>query len=170
MESTITLKKISYISGFSVSTVSKALNNKLDISKKTRNAIQCIAQEHNYIPNSYAVALRKKRTKSIAVIIPKINELCYSDFLYNLQLTASKSDYRVLLFQSFNKKSNELKTLKSVNDGSVDGIIMLSKNKNFNIYLNNIPLEIIKISNTKNKETIEGNYISSFKSFLKKVS
>lgn len=170
MESTITLKKISSLSGFSVSTVSKALNNKLDISKKTRKTIQCIAQQYNYIPNSYAVALRKKRTKSIAVIIPRINELCYSNFLYNLQVIASEFDYRIVLFQSFHDKSKELEYLKSVNDGSVDGIIMLSKNELVNTYLNTIPLEIMKISSNKSEDIIEGDYICSFNTLLQKVN
>lgn len=53
------LKDISIITGFSVSTISKALNNKDDISTKTKEIIQKAALENNYQPNHYAVMLRK---------------------------------------------------------------------------------------------------------------
>jgi len=62
-QGTVNLKKISTLSGFSVSTVSKALNNKKDISSVTREAIQGIAKKHNYVPNFSALALRKQRSK-----------------------------------------------------------------------------------------------------------
>ena len=65
--STVTLKELSNLSGFSVSTVSKALNNKLDISIETRKAIKDIAKKHHYVPNNFAVALRVKRTQTVAV-------------------------------------------------------------------------------------------------------
>ncbi|WP_084221520.1 LacI family DNA-binding transcriptional regulator [Winogradskyella sp. PG-2] len=54
----VTIKEISSLSGYSISTVSKALNNKLEISKATREIIKSIAKRHNYVPNNYAVSLR----------------------------------------------------------------------------------------------------------------
>ena len=69
----MTIREISILSGYSVSTVSKALNNKTDISEGTKTMIKRIAKEHNYVPNKYAVALRKKRIQLIAVILPKVN-------------------------------------------------------------------------------------------------
>jgi len=71
-QSAITLKKISRLSGFSVSTVSKALNDKKDIGVETKEMIMSIAKQHNYVPNYFATALRKQNTKTLAVIIPQI--------------------------------------------------------------------------------------------------
>ena len=58
---TVTIKDISAITGFSISTVSKALNDKKEISFETRQHILQIAKKHNYKPNPFAVALRKRK-------------------------------------------------------------------------------------------------------------
>ncbi len=53
----VTIYDIAKKLGVTPATVSKALNNKSDISKKTRDRIQKCAKEMGYAPNSQAVAL-----------------------------------------------------------------------------------------------------------------
>tara|TARA_B100000989_G_scaffold67631_1_gene47040 strand:+ start:74 stop:280 length:207 start_codon:yes stop_codon:yes gene_type:complete len=53
-----TIKDISTASGFSNSTVSKALNNIKEISKRTTDKIKAIASKLNYSPNFFASRLR----------------------------------------------------------------------------------------------------------------
>ena len=55
-----TIKDISKITGFSMSTVSKALNDKEDISDETKLIIRKAALDNNYKPNHYAVMLRRR--------------------------------------------------------------------------------------------------------------
>jgi len=144
----VTIKELSVISGFSVSTVSKALNNKLDVSKTTRNSIQAIAKELNYVPNNYAVALRVKKSQAtIAVVLPKVTEKSYNQALCYVQKSAEDFGYRILLFQSFNSQSNEMNYIKSLNDGSAHGIIVISKeDKHRSDYAyNSIPIELLNI-------------------------
>ena len=125
----MTLRKISKITGFSTSTVSKALNNKLDISSDTRIYIQNVAKRTNYIPNKNAISLKKRKSHIIAVILPQINNTIYSEVLFNMQKTASNLGYRVLIFQSFTDEFKEKQFLDEINDGSVDGAIVFSSNQ-----------------------------------------
>lgn len=60
---------ISRVTGFSRTTVSKALNDKSDISEPTKNIIRKAAKDLNYIPNINAKNLRYKKNNIIAVII-----------------------------------------------------------------------------------------------------
>lgn len=145
--SAVTIKELSFLSGYSISTVSKALNNKLDISKATRDAIKSIAKQHNYVPNNYAVSLRNQKTESIAVILPEVTQACYSHALCHLQKSAENIGYRILFYQSFNCSDKERNYIKSLSDGSVDGIIVVSKdNKSKSDYTyNSIPIELLKI-------------------------
>ncbi len=46
--------------GFSITTVSKALNNYKDVSKKTRAKILQAAEEMDYLPNAHAQSLSTK--------------------------------------------------------------------------------------------------------------
>ncbi|WP_420572094.1 LacI family DNA-binding transcriptional regulator [Kordia sp.] len=169
---TITLKELSQLSGFSISTVSKALNNKFDISPTTRKTIQKIASKHNYVPNNYAVALRKKQTKAIAIIIPQINTTFYSCFLYNIEKVASKYGYRILLFQSFEETKREKECLKSIHDGSVDGAILVSKN-NLNSSsvekYNKLPVEYIQLSENLQEKQLKHMCITSFSKLITSV-
>lgn len=129
MTSSMTLKELAILSGFSVSTVSKALNDKHDVNSSTRQIILELAKKHHYTPNSYAIALRKQQTKVIAVILPKIHNTFYSALLCDVQKKASKLGFRILVFQSFDKPEEEIKHLRAINDGSVDGAIVFSINQ-----------------------------------------
>ena len=126
-ESTITLKEISLVVGCSVSTVSKALNNKLDINKNTREIIQNIANKYNYVPNNHAVALRKKKTQTISVIIPQINIPFYSSLLFNIKQLAYSKGYKIVFNQSFEDKYKVGEFINN-NNRSVDGLFIVSKN------------------------------------------
>lgn len=169
LESTITLKEISIVAGYSVSTVSKALNNKLDISKNTRDIIQSIADKYNYVPNNYAVALRKKKTSTIAVIVPQINRPVYSSFLFNIEQLAYAKGYRLVIYQSFEEESREKEFIKNNNDGSVDGLIIITKNDLHSKYLNednNLPVKYIKANKKQSEKLLNKNYIDSFSTLL----
>ena len=169
----ITLKGLSQLTGFSVSTVSKALNNKFDISLSTRKIIQKIASKHNYVPNTYAVALRKKQTNVIAIIVPQINTTFYSCFLHNIEKVAYKFGYRIVLFQSFEEHKREQECLKLINDGSVDGAIMLSSNCLKNLTSNEknqLPIQCIQISEQFQEEELKEKSILVFKKLLNSIS
>ncbi|WBX70502.1 LacI family DNA-binding transcriptional regulator [Tenacibaculum retecalamus] len=62
MQNTITLKNIALETGFSISTVSKALNDSHEISSVTKEKIIKIATALNYTPNFFARNLKKKKT------------------------------------------------------------------------------------------------------------
>lgn len=168
MKSTsVTIRDISSMSGFSVSTVSKALNNKKDISNETRKAIKGIAKKFNYIPNNYAVSLRGKKTKSIAIILPSVTVPHYSQALFYLQKVAESSDYRVLLYQTFSSYEREINYVNRLNDGSIDGIFVISEmtqraylhsDKNFPL----IPLNVNKNHSTRDIERLIQSCLAKF--------
>ncbi|MGH1387003.1 LacI family DNA-binding transcriptional regulator [Kordia sp.] len=170
--SAITLKELSQLSGFSISTVSKAINDKLDISTKTKQLILKIANEHNYVPNNYAIALRKRKTHTIAVIIPQINDVFYSCFIHNVEKIASKFDYRILLFQSFDENSKEEEYIQKIYDGSVDGAIILSTN-NIKTTISDtvkLPIEYIKImKGYQGQQHLKKSCILGFKKLLNRI-
>ena len=133
MNQAITLKHISQISGYSISTVSKALNNRSDVSKQAKFKISKIAKSNNYIPNNTALALRSKKTKIIAVIIPHINSTLYGEVLSGIQVIAFNKGYKVLILQTFGYKKRESECINEVMDGSVDGIIIIKLYKKTNV-------------------------------------
>lgn len=125
-QAAITLKKISRLSGYSVSTVSKALNDKKDINTETKATILNIAKKHNYVPNYYAIALRKQQTKTLAVIIPNISDKFYGHLLSEIQNLTFELGFRLLVFQSSASTQKEEECFKIINDGSVNGVLIIT--------------------------------------------
>nr|MBP3599152.1 LacI family DNA-binding transcriptional regulator [Eubacterium sp.] len=64
----VSMKDISARCQVSVATVSKALNNRGDISEETKERICRVAKELGYLPNSSARALKTNRTYNIGVL------------------------------------------------------------------------------------------------------
>jgi LacI family transcriptional regulator len=66
----VTLKDIAEQSGFSITTVSRALAGYDDVNQKTRNKILAIAEKLGYQPNQVARQLQKQKTNTIGLIMP----------------------------------------------------------------------------------------------------
>ena len=64
----ITIADVAKAAGVSVSTVSRILNNKLDVASATRERVQRIIEEMGYSPHAQAQRLRAGKTRSIALL------------------------------------------------------------------------------------------------------
>lgn len=64
----VTIKDIAKKTGFSVTTVSKTLNNYPDISDRTKKIILAAAKEMGYLPNATARSLVTKKSWTIGVV------------------------------------------------------------------------------------------------------
>ncbi|WP_422091668.1 LacI family DNA-binding transcriptional regulator [Tenacibaculum ovolyticum] len=161
MQNTITLKNIAIEAGYSISTVSKALNDSHEISNITKEKIRKIASSLNYIPNFFARNLKSKKNFIIGVIIPDFK----NEFFYNLVngITEETSDnsHRVMVYQTCNSPRKEINYINLLSEDIIDGLIVctsfysekyLDDNKNyFNFSQKNTPFTIV---NKKNKESI----------------
>jgi LacI family transcriptional regulator len=95
-----TLKEIAETLGISITTVSKALKNYSDVSAKTKKAVIDLAEELNYTPNSFAVNLRTKESKTIGLIIPEVVHHFFSNVVNGIIAEAEKNGYLVIILQS----------------------------------------------------------------------
>lgn len=121
----VTMKTLSQMSGYSVSTVSKALRDKKDISLKTRQIIKELAQSCDFVPNNSAIALRSQKSNTIAVIVPQIDSMIYGSMLNSIQMEAFEHGYRVVVQQYLNYENGEYECLKSLRNGGIDGVIVI---------------------------------------------
>lgn len=132
------LKKISEITGYSISTVSRALNDSKLISKKTKNKIKKVADELDYFPNINAKALSSKKTYTIGVILFRSAMQSFAnpffvDVFKGINEIASKSGYFTLNgYIEFDKKDSLLfKHAKAlIMSHRIDGALVLSSTYN----------------------------------------
>ena len=74
MKSSMTIKKLAKILGYSPSTISKALNDSHEISIATKKKIKKAANRHSYEPNFHASCLRSKKSLILGVILPDLKD------------------------------------------------------------------------------------------------
>ena len=122
--SKVSLIKISEILGISKSTVSKALNNYVDVSPSTRKKVQDLADKLNYKPNISAQNLRSQESKIIGLLIPEIVHYFFSTIISGVTETAEKHGYSVIVAQTKDDYKSEIKQLELLLDKNVDGILL----------------------------------------------
>ena len=124
-----TLKQIATQLGVSITTVSKALKNYPDVSAKTKKKIVDLAIKLNYTPNSFAVNLRTKESKTIGVIVPTVDYNFFSKVFKGVLEEAEKRKYQVIILRSNEKLEIEKKQIELLLNKRVDGIIMSLSNE-----------------------------------------
>ncbi|MDD3721763.1 MAG: LacI family DNA-binding transcriptional regulator [Lutibacter sp.] len=129
----VTLKEIAIELGISITTVSKALNNYSDVSPKTKAAVLKLVEQLNYKPNSFAVNLRTKESKTIGLIIPEIVHHFFSNIVNAIIEKAEKKGYLVIILQSNESEKLEKKQIDLLISKRVDGILMSLSNNTKNL-------------------------------------
>ena len=98
----VSIKDVANKAGVSISTVSKALNDKSSVSSSTIERIKQTAEEMGYVPNSRARVFATKETKQIVFVadIPK-DTAFYNPHIFEiimgLQHSVSKSGYSLIV-------------------------------------------------------------------------
>jgi LacI family transcriptional regulator len=101
----VTIKDVSKKSGFSVTTVSKALNDYPDISQKTKDKILKLCDDMGYVPNLSARSLVNKKSYTIGVIFEEITGLglqhpLFSKILESFKNEVEKSGYDIMFLSN----------------------------------------------------------------------
>ena len=65
----MTIKDLARLSGYSLGTVSRVLNNQPNVSDKARTAILAIAEENGFVLNESAQLLKQQRSNAVLIIV-----------------------------------------------------------------------------------------------------
>lgn len=129
----VTIKDVAKILNVSVSTVSRAFNDKYDIRKETRDNIIAKAKEMGYHPNPIAKKLLSQCSYNIGVVVPEFINPFFPEVIIGIQDVLFKEGYQVLIMQSNESAANELENIKALENNMVDGIILSITHETSNI-------------------------------------
>ena len=118
------------MTGFSRTAVSKALNDKSDISEATKKIIRDAAKKLNYIPNINARNLRAKQQNIIALIISSPSkESEKTNTLYSLLMGVNSAlidqDYELALYIIDSKDQTKKSYVEFCKERNVKGAILV---------------------------------------------
>lgn len=123
----ITLQKIADLSGFSITTVSRALAGYSDVNETTRQKIRQLADELGYVPSQIGRNLQSQKSNIIGIIFPLDEDFSNSFFMELIAgLTQSLAKHHYDLLISVKQPgSQEIEDYQRlVVSSRVDGIII----------------------------------------------
>jgi LacI family transcriptional regulator len=123
----ITIKEIAKLADVAQSTVSKALNDRPDVSPETKRKIIEIAKQYNFVPNAFGKGLKSRTTENIGVIFcresqPLSGNPFYSRVLEGIEAELAMNNYNLVL-QLIPESQQEMLP-KMVRQRQVDGLIL----------------------------------------------
>lgn len=118
------MKDIADRAGVSLTTVSRALQNKPEISLATTRRIHEIAAEIGYVQNTLARSLRSQRTNIVGLVITDSSNPYFGQVLKGVEQTLNTGGYGLILSHSDELYRNEIDALNVLIGRRVDGILI----------------------------------------------
>lgn len=136
----VSSKELAKAANVSIATISRVFSNPELVNPKTREKVLRIAKEINYVPNFSARGLKNNKSNLIGVVVSDINN---SFYFHILQRMFNNIDYNSYVLFSSEKASIELKSIKSLIQSNVEGLVFTPTTYNQDledfISANNIP-------------------------------
>lgn len=97
MKNMVTIKDIARESGYSVSTVSRVLNHRNDVSPDAKKKIEKVVAAYNFVPNNNAKHLKQSNSKSIGVLVKGIQNMLFASIVEEIQCMIENTDYTLIV-------------------------------------------------------------------------
>jgi LacI family transcriptional regulator len=124
----VLLQDIATATGYTVNTVSRALQNKPDIAKSTCAKIRQVADEMGYVRNNIASSLRSGRTRTLAVIVAGVSNPYYAIMIDTIHDIAEAHGYTVMVLCTRDQPRQEQQAILTAIGRQVDGILLFPGN------------------------------------------
>lgn len=119
-----TLKYVADKLGVSVSTVSRAVNNKEYVKEETRQRVIEALKEYNYVPNDIARSLKLQSSMTIGVVIPDICEVFFGEIIKGIDSVVAAEGYTIIVADTNESKKNEKKYLEMLYQKRIDALVL----------------------------------------------
>ncbi|HRE26986.1 MAG TPA: LacI family DNA-binding transcriptional regulator [Anaerolineales bacterium] len=128
---TVTIRDVARRSGVSVTTVSRVLNNRLDVAEETTKKVQAVVHDLGYGSSLAARGLRSRRTNVIGLIIPEVASHYCQEILRGVNRTIALLDKNLIIYtsgvlQRENIALHERSSVGLLNGGIADGVIVVT--------------------------------------------
>ncbi|WP_040952239.1 LacI family DNA-binding transcriptional regulator [Gorillibacterium massiliense] len=125
----ITIQQIADLAGVNKATVSRVLNGNTNISEKTRQKIESIMKEHDYVPNTNARGLAFNKTFTIGFCFDYTDKKAFANpFFYKvmsgIEDAVYGNDYLFLMMSDHNKGKGKSTFERVVAEHRVDGVLI----------------------------------------------
>lgn len=127
-----TMKDVAREAGVALGTVSKVVRG-IPVGEEYRLKVEEAIEKLHYQVNSYAQGLKSSRTNTVAVLIPNTQVPFFASLTYQLNLSLSRRQVRMMLCCTDYDLALEQTCVTMVQQNKVDGIIGLTYNPNLSV-------------------------------------
>ena len=158
----MTIKDIAKLCNVSVSTVSRVLNDRPDVSEDVRRKVLSAIKDSNYIPNNSARDLVRTKSDAIGLVVRGVSNPFYTDIIRAIESTITQAGF-TLVMQQIASCDDEIKCGAVMErEKRLRGIIFLGGQFDYtaaDLALLNVPFVCCSYSNRYGTLT-EGEYSS----------
>jgi DNA-binding LacI/PurR family transcriptional regulator len=133
-----TLEVVAALAGVSRSTVSRVVNGSPRVTPEAIQAVNAAIDELGYVPNRAARMLARRRTQTIALVIPENTAKFFADpyfaeVIQGAAMHLAATDYTMTLLIA--SETDPEKTRRFLQGGNVDGAMILSHHSDDTSYV-----------------------------------
>ena len=127
----VTIKDIARESGYSISTVSRVLNHRSDVSPEAKKKIEEIVEKFHFVPNNNAKHLKQTNSKAIGVLVRGASNMMFANMVEEIQRMIEKTEYSLILHY-LEQEANEVEqALQLCRERKPAGLLFLGGNPEF---------------------------------------
>jgi len=142
MNKKYSIKDIAELSGVSVATVSRVINNNGRFSEETRKKVLKVIKDTGYQTNFSAKNLRMNKSFSVGILIPDISNYFFANVVQKIEKILFKRGYSTIICNTARNEEKEFAYLKMLESKGIDGLIVISGAEAFDINKLNSPQKI----------------------------
>ncbi|GGG13558.1 LacI family transcriptional regulator [Paenibacillus albidus] len=120
-----TIIDIARAAGVAKSTVSRYLNGG-SVSGATREKIEHIIKQNQYVPNTFAQSLKAKRTSIIGTIVPRLDSYAVSQTLMGIDDELRGRQYQLLIANTNQDVEREIEFIYDMARQKISGLLLLA--------------------------------------------
>lgn len=120
----VTIYDIARALNLSPATISRGLKDHPGLRRETRERIQEAARQMGYRHNAFASNLRRKRTNTVGVVIPRLNSYFMATVISGIEKVANAAGYNLIISQSEESYKKEVSGVTTMFNSRVDGLLV----------------------------------------------
>jgi len=124
----MTVKDIARVSGYSLGTVSRVLNNKPGVSEEARKKVMEVVEKYHFRLNSNAKLLKQHADNGVAIIVKGTKNMLFATLVESLQRLIRNKGYACLIYYISEEEHEVEQALQICRDRQPMGILFLGSN------------------------------------------
>jgi LacI family transcriptional regulator len=118
------LLEVARRAGVSVGTVSNVLNRPHLVAQATRERVQQVIEELEFVPNGGARLLRQGRSHAIGVVVLDIANPFWGEVVRGAEASAAQAGYVTIVSNAGESPEHETRALRALQERRVDGLLI----------------------------------------------